>query len=112
MILVPQDITCESIDGRPVTDPSGNPVVVSFASFIKGRLCDPVFGAGMHSLVCQSDILIASRDCKPNESMVIDLDSYQLLLAAVESPTNPYEPLIAASLLPYMRAIKEASKVS
>lgn len=110
-IKVPAAVTCVSVDGRPVQDAVGSPVVVTFAMFVKGRCTDAaVFGASMKTIVAQQQIVTSLTKAEADSVWEIDLDNYELLLKSVESPGSPYEPMIAGSLLPFMFAIKDASR--
>lgn len=110
-ITIPGSIVCTSIDGRPVTDPDGAPVVVEFVTFIKGRLCDAIFSASMRAVIAQQEILAIFRGAPEGKVVAIDLDDYEFLLRSTETPSTPYEPLLAGCLLPHMLAIRDAAKI-
>jgi hypothetical protein len=81
---------------------------MTFAEFVMGTsLADPKFGRGYKQLISATKIHDAVRQANG----VINLEDadWELLRDVVENPSSPYHPTRAMQLVPFMRAIVEAS---
>ena len=110
-IRVPKPVTVKAIDGSPTVGPDGKPIVMDFATFIKGRCADQTFGAGgMKTIVASAQIVASLEGITEGMIWSIDLDNYEYLLKSVETPGEPYNPRFAWSIIPHMNAVKDASR--
>ena len=111
-LVIPSDIAVVNTYNRePMLDEKGKPVTVSFAEFIFGRLCDPIFGASMATILSAIKIRATVESESESEIAVIPIEDsdFALLKRAVETPSGAYDARVAPSLLPFFEAVTAAS---
>jgi len=82
--------------------------VVSFKGFVCGTLLpDSQFGKTASTVISGSGIRTALE--APGGFLVLDGDDWELLKSVLESPENRYKPEIALQLIPFFRAILDAT---
>lgn len=104
-----EDIVLVAITGEKVVDPQQNPMKTNFEQFVRGRLTDPIFAAGMETI--NSVVRITQAlDKKKNGILALETQDWDLLVQATKTPTNPYDSRIGHCFLPFMKAITEAGE--
>lgn len=112
-IIVPDLVALVQLDGSPVLDPSGTPVVADFSVFVRERTCDPSFG-GTEGFTMQV-ILAAVRvseacTASPGTSVKLDSSDWERLNRSTKNPNGGYHPAAARCFLPHMMAIVNATE--
>jgi len=113
------DIQLLNLDGTPARDQSdGSPAMHSHVQLIRWRLVYPAFVSDtpkdqntvhwtMAMIVSQQTIFAKLVNIKPGDYLDLDEDDWLLLKRSVEKGTT-YNPVVAMSTLPFMRAITTA----
>jgi hypothetical protein len=104
-ITIPKPIELFSIQGDRIQDEHGVPQNMTFDQFVLGRLVDPAFGSDM-AAVC-SVVEIKTQSKAANGVLALENADWERLAEATRH--GKYHPLVAHCLLPFMKAITEAS---
>ena len=109
-VVSDESVVLKSLNGELVTlEGSEDPAEMTFKQFILSRLTDPSFGK------TYEDVLSASRvrTCLDDFDGVLPLETsdWERLERAVRNPEPAYNTLIAFNLIPFMKAVLEASEV-
>lgn len=98
------------IDGTPV--PSGEDNPLRFERFLMQRLTDQSFGQSMDRLLAALKIRdVINQGAFPAEGgayLELEDADHALLKSAVETPSTPWNPTFAHSIVPFMKAVTEA----
>jgi hypothetical protein len=110
-IKAPQDITIVDLStNQPLFLSQGDqnvPWVISFAGFVSGTLLrDPKFGKTAAN-VLSGGVIRGALNSK--DVIQLDGDDYELLKSVLETPENGYKPEVAIQLVPFFRAILDAT---
>ncbi len=117
-LVVPPLVTLRNLAGDELNDETGAPAAVSFSQFTLSRLTDLLFALegmdGALAVVAISKELVRAA---PGSVLLLDDAHWHLLARATKRPTpNPsglidpyYSPVILHNMVPYMKAICEAS---
>ena len=94
-IKIPETVKVTHLaNNKPIVDPEGNQITVSFKDFIIDRLSeDGVFGKDGAAIRSQMKI-IAAVD-KADGYLQLEDEDYTRLMKAVDSPSKPYNATIA-----------------
>jgi hypothetical protein len=85
-----------------------SPWLVSFKAFVCGTLLpDPKFGKTASTVISGAGIRTALE--APGGFLVLEGDDWELLKSVLESPENRYKPEVALQLIPFFRAILDAT---
>lgn len=111
-IVIPEPAAVVQLDGTPVLDSSGDPIVCSFAAFVRERTCDAAF-AGPEGFTMQV-VLAAVRVAEacvgePGTLVKLDLPDWERLVRATQEPTGGYHPAAARCYVSHMLAIVNAT---
>lgn len=108
-IKVPQDIRLiDLVTHEPLLLPDQTLWVISFKAFVCGTLLkDPKFGKTGAAVISGAGIRAAVE--KDTEVIVLDGEEYDLLKSVLEAPENGYKPEIAVQLIPFFKAILDAT---
>ncbi len=110
-ITIPDAIDIFNIDGVRMNDAHSpeQGATLSFETFVKARLIDARFGADMAAVVAAVEIKKRLKDA--NGLLVLEEEHWLRLKAATEFPSreSPYHAEVSHNLVPFMRAICNAS---
>jgi hypothetical protein len=109
-IKIPTDIAIVDIEtGQPVLRaPNSVPMVISFKNFICGTLLkDPAFGKTVAAVIAGAGLRAAMETSQ--QVLKIEGDEYELLKKVLEAPDSGYRSEIAIQLVPFFRAILDAT---
>ncbi len=104
-ITIPSSIDLYNVQGDRIHDERGTPQYMTFEHFIYGRLVDPAFGCDM-AAVC-SVVEVKTQMKGANGVLALENVDWERLAEATRH--GKYHPLVAHCLLPFMKAITEAS---
>ena len=95
--------------GEPMKNERGDDAEVSFTDFVAGRLADPSFGANVPAVLSAYEI--KKQLDKANGVLVLENADYERLKTATEtpSPQTAYNTQMSRSLVPFMKAIRDAA---
>lgn len=109
-INTPADAALVQITGEPVLNEQGQPVLCKFSTFALGRLTDQAFAAsGMDGVLQVMKLREVLKDAQPGDVLAIEDADYKPLVQATRNPSAGYNMAIAHCLVPFMRAICEAT---
>lgn len=108
-VKVLDDIKLVDLNDNEVA-PEGKQLEISFKDFVLGRLSDPKFAKSMDMVFSALQIKQSLKDLE-GDVLVLDTSDWQNLLEVVKepSPQATYHPLYAFNLVPFMKAIVEAT---
>jgi len=108
-IMVPGDIKLTSWSGDEMKDSDGNQASITFKDFIIGRLMDPKFSKDMSTIL--RAVEIKGKGSKMGKILALEDVDFELLADTTRhpSPNYSYNPAISHCLVPYLKAITEAS---
>lgn len=124
-IHIPPPIAMLTLAGLPFKDEQDSPVVCTFGDFlfgkgqfVPGRLTDPKFEglAGMIAVVeikrCYDALAASGALLAGGAVLALENDHWQKLKEVTEkpSPSTAYAPVIMHNLLPFMKAVTEATE--
>jgi hypothetical protein len=117
-IKVPSDIRIVDLStNQPLFLVQGGeqkPWIISFKGFVCGTLLkDPRFGKTVVAVISGAGIRAAIETALSSvqaEAVIpLDGDDYELLKSVLEAPESGYVPEVAIQLIPFFRAILDAS---
>lgn len=90
-------------------DEEGNtfPAEISFKEFVLQRLADAKFSADMEAVVSALQIKQAVEDA--DDVLALETADWTRLVEVVKKPSQPYNPVFAVSLVPFMKEVANAS---
>ncbi len=93
-----------------ITKPS-NVETVTFDSFLDTVVADAAnWGSGMSLVRRGTRVADAARKVVPGEAFVVDDADHALLLATLEKPANPWNPVAMRALDSFVVAIEKAAE--
>ena len=97
------------VNDTRIVDDSGKDLEVSFTQFVVGRLSDPKFSTSMDMIMSAWEIKQAMKE-SDNGVVAMDTAHWEKLAEVVKnpSPQNPYHPMYAINLLPFMQEVVNA----
>ena len=107
---VPANVKLTNWYGEEIKDQKGESAApISFKDFCIGRLMDPKFSKDMATILRAFEI--KNRVQKMGEYLMLEDVDYAALLDAVTepSPQAPYNSLISHCLVPFFKAVTEAT---
>lgn len=107
-IQMQPDVMLHNIEGNALQDEKGDHVTISLKRFILGRLTDPSFAADMASVLSALQIREAVE--RADNVIEIETEDWKRLAAATKTPQGGYNAAFAHCLVPFMKAITEASE--
>ncbi len=110
-IKVPESVKLTNWYGEEMKGQDGSPAVISFREFILGRLMDPKLSKDMSTILRAFEI--KTRAEKMSEYLMLEDADYALLSDVVSSPSPqaPYNSLISHCLVPFFKAVTEATSI-
>ena len=110
-IIVPEDIKLTSWAGEVMKDESGQQATIRFKDFIIGRLMDPKFAKDMSTILRAVEIKAKTNGM--GKVLALEDVDFELLADVTRnpSPQYSYNPTISHCLVPYLKAITEATSV-
>lgn len=110
-IKVLPDVMLTRPNGRGLIDETGREVMIplSFKEFVFARLMDPKFSKDMETMMRAFEIKTQTE--KATDYLALEDADWKLLESVTRSPDQQtaYRPDVALSMLPFIRAIVEAS---
>ena len=108
-ITVPEDIELYNLGGQRMKDENDADVTLTFPDFVLQRLGDPKFAIDMKAVIAAVEIKLKLGDA--NGVLALDNDHWERLKAVTEEPSGltAYHPAVSHNLLPFMKAICDAS---
>lgn len=106
---VPDPVKLTDVNDTRIVDDSGKDLEITFKQFVVGRLSDPKFSTNMDMIMSAVAVKTAVKEAE-NGVMVMDTADWRNLVDVVRnpSPQNPYNPLFALNLLPFMHTVVNA----
>jgi len=106
-IVSVESVDLMALNGDPILDEHENQAKMTFKQFVLNRLTEPLFGK------TYEDVLSATRvrQCLDEFDGVLALETadWERLVKTVKAPEGAYNPLVAFNLVPFMKAVMEAS---
>lgn len=107
-IKIPETVTLKNPDDSPILDGNGNPVTISFKSFVSTvLLIDPKFGKGMADIL--SAVEIKQKLSAATDTLELDTTDWERLKTVADEPSASYNPVIVMQLVDFLIAIKDAT---
>lgn len=108
-IEIPEDIDIYNLNGERMKGAGDSDATVSFEDFVLGRLGDPKFAESVQNVIAAVEIKTKLKDA--NGVLALENEHYSLLKQATDKPSaqSAYHPAVAHNLLPFMKAIMDAS---
>jgi hypothetical protein len=110
-IKVPESVRMTNWYGEEVKNQEGEGATVTFKEFVVGRLMDPKFSKDMATILRAFEIKTQAE--KMTSLLVLEDVDYDLLLDVVANPSQQaqYNSLISYCLVPFFKAVKDATSV-
>jgi hypothetical protein len=107
-ITIPQPIVVLDDNDEPLKTENGE-LKISFPEFVRGRTSDERFGKDMNGIESALSIRTSIKGKSSGELWELDEDDWEKLRDVVKTPSTAYNTRIVVFLVPFLRAITEAT---
>jgi hypothetical protein len=114
-IIVPEPVNVTDIfDNQIFADENKTPFIINLKTFLLGRLVDPKLTDGKNGmdgalLVFSLKTRIDTMNFEPGSTIELEDDQWNGVCKAIKEPTGGYDPRFQHKLIPFIKAITEAT---
>lgn len=106
-LTILEPIGLSDIRDEPIMGPTGQ-VFMTHVDFLRDRLLDQIFGQNTDTLAAAMRIKSILKTVHVGDVMAIESSDWDILLRAVRTPSNAYNPMIALNILPFIDSVAKA----